>query len=130
MGTPFYLAPELFEGKPYSDKSDMWAIGVILYEMVSLRKPFTGLNLKDLEHKILTTKPLKVAGASRDICIVIMALLNKDPERRLSAQQLLDMPFIRSKAKSLAITLPKKKAIAPSTKAIQAAFADKLKKII
>ena len=47
VGTPFYLAPELIspneqDGKmhPYTPKSDMWALGVILYEMCALRKPF------------------------------------------------------------------------------------------
>jgi len=51
VGTPFYLAPELALSDedlasadcrflPYTPKSDMWALGVILYEMCALRKPF------------------------------------------------------------------------------------------
>jgi NIMA (never in mitosis gene a)-related kinase len=40
VGTPFYLAPELWQDKPCSKKSDIWALGVILYEMCALQVPF------------------------------------------------------------------------------------------
>lgn len=45
VGTPFYMAPELcYEDtrQPYSVKSDVWALGVIVYELCALRKPFMG----------------------------------------------------------------------------------------
>lgn len=35
VGTPFYLAPEIWDDQPYSMKSDMWALGVVLYELIS-----------------------------------------------------------------------------------------------
>lgn len=40
IGTPYYLAPELCEGKPYDTKSDIWALGCLLYEMCSHRRAF------------------------------------------------------------------------------------------
>jgi NIMA (never in mitosis gene a)-related kinase len=40
VGTPYYLSPELSEGKPYNYKSDIWAIGCILYELSALKLPF------------------------------------------------------------------------------------------
>ena len=40
VGTPYYLSPEMVEGKPYSTKSDIWALGVILYQLCSLKLPF------------------------------------------------------------------------------------------
>jgi NIMA (never in mitosis gene a)-related kinase len=54
VGTPYYLAPELFspEGK-YSPKSDIWAVGVILYELVCQHKPFSGKDFDELKEKVL-----------------------------------------------------------------------------
>lgn len=40
VGTPFYLAPELWQDRPCTKKTDMWALGVILYEMCALQVPF------------------------------------------------------------------------------------------
>ena len=44
MGTPLYFSPELCQESPYNDKSDMWAVGCLLYEMAALRPPFTAAN--------------------------------------------------------------------------------------
>lgn len=40
VGTPFYLSPELCEEKPYNEKSDIWALGCMLYELCTYRHPF------------------------------------------------------------------------------------------
>ena len=40
VGTPYYLSPELCEEKPYNNKSDIWSLGCVLYEMCTLRHPF------------------------------------------------------------------------------------------
>ena len=42
VGTPCYISPEICEGKMYAKKSDIWALGCILYEMTTLRKAFEG----------------------------------------------------------------------------------------
>lgn len=54
LGTPFYLSPEMCEGKTYGAKSDIWAAGCILYEMISLRKPFMSDNIPNLASKIIS----------------------------------------------------------------------------
>ena len=41
-GTPLYLSPELIENRPYNEKTDLWIMGIILYEFASLRLPFRG----------------------------------------------------------------------------------------
>lgn len=51
VGTPFYLAPELLcrdSPEPYTVKTDVWTLGVILYELCALKKPFLGNNPEDL----------------------------------------------------------------------------------
>merc|ERR1719456_1041320 len=47
-GTPYYFSPELCERRPYNNKSDVWAIGVVFYECLALRKPFEARNLVEL----------------------------------------------------------------------------------
>ena len=52
-GSPFYLSPELLSEKPYNQKSDCWALGCILYELLTLRHPFDARNQGALILKIL-----------------------------------------------------------------------------
>jgi NIMA (never in mitosis gene a)-related kinase len=40
IGTPYYLSPELVQGKQYNHKTDIWSLGVVLHELCTLRKPF------------------------------------------------------------------------------------------
>ena len=40
VGTPYYLSPEICQNKPYDEKSDVWSLGVVLYELITLNKPF------------------------------------------------------------------------------------------
>lgn len=58
IGTPYYLSPEICHGRPYDAKSDVWSLGVVLYEMMCLSHPFQGNNMKDLIDKIVKA-PLK-----------------------------------------------------------------------
>ena len=54
VGTPYYLSPELCEDKPYNEKSDVWALGVLLYEMCTGGKhPFDAQNEGALIRKIM-----------------------------------------------------------------------------
>ena len=53
VGTPYYLSPELCEEKPYNNKSDIWSLGCILYELCTLNHPFTAMNQGALALKIL-----------------------------------------------------------------------------
>ena len=45
VGTPYYLSPEIIESQPYSFKSDIWSLGVLLYEMCALTPPFNAGSL-------------------------------------------------------------------------------------
>ena len=49
VGTPYYFSPEIIQNKPYSFKSDIWSLGILLYEMCALKMPFDGSNIAALE---------------------------------------------------------------------------------
>lgn len=51
-GTPAYLSPELIGSQPYTEKSDVWSLGVLLYELCSLQLPFQGRNLAEISRMI------------------------------------------------------------------------------
>lgn len=48
LGTPLYCAPEIFEGKPYDSKADVWSLGCIFYEMLYGRVPFNASHIPNL----------------------------------------------------------------------------------
>ncbi|GIY07375.1 hypothetical protein CEXT_488981 [Caerostris extrusa] len=53
IGTPYYLSPEICENKPYNNKSDVWSIGCVLYELTTLKHAFEAKNIKNLVLKIV-----------------------------------------------------------------------------
>lgn len=53
VGTPFYMSPEVCENQPYDLKTDVWSMGVIIYELVTLRRPFEADSLLGVVFKII-----------------------------------------------------------------------------
>ncbi|KAK3236838.1 hypothetical protein CYMTET_53047 [Cymbomonas tetramitiformis] len=96
VGTPNYMCPELLSEKPYGLKSDIWALGCILYEMTALRPAFTAFNMQGLVQKIkkVQISPLP-SGYSKEWNETIKALLRRLPEERPSAQELTEARFLQ-----------------------------------
>lgn len=95
-GTPYYLSPELWHRQPYSKKSEMWALGVVLYEAMALRRPFGGRNMDDLISNICHSRrqplPDSFSAELRQVCDELLAV---EPSSRPSLQQLFQLPLIR-----------------------------------
>ena len=111
VGTPFYLAPELLyeeTRQSYTVKSDVWALGVIFYELCALRKPFVGQNETELYESISNKKIATIHNLSTDLMSLLKSMLNKEPARRPTVRQIIDSDYIRSKALLLKIELPKR----------------------
>lgn len=106
VGTPYYLSPELCEDKPYNEKSDVWALGIVLYECCTQRHPFDAENQGALILKILRGKYPAVTGYSLDISDLIKRCLTQNANRRPNTFKLLMLPSIRQKAEELGIVLP------------------------
>ncbi|XP_076035636.1 serine/threonine-protein kinase Nek5-like isoform X2 [Oratosquilla oratoria] len=96
IGTPYYLSPEICRRQPYNHKSDMWALGCILYEMCAFSHPFEADNFDSLMVTIITAayKPLPKSWSAL-VHDLISVLLRTTAERRPSADQLLLIPALK-----------------------------------
>lgn len=101
VGTPYYLSPEIIENRPYSFKSDVWSIGVVLYELCALRPPFDGSSIHQLSCNIVRGKYSPLSGSfSRDLKTMIDSMLSLDPNKRPTLAQILKMPFVKTRIQS------------------------------
>ena len=82
LGTAAYMAPEQARGHAVDKRADIWAFGVVLYEMLTGRRPFQGDTVSDLQAAVLTTEPAwdQVPAIARPL---LRHCLMKDPKRRL-----------------------------------------------
>ena len=104
IGTPYYLSPEICEEKPYNDKSDVWALGCILYELCSFKHPFEARSQGALIVKILNNKPEQIdAHYSNDLKNLVFLLLDKNSDKRLSCIEILKSNMALNKIKKLGL---------------------------
>ncbi|RNA10655.1 serine threonine- kinase Nek9 [Brachionus plicatilis] len=97
VGTPFYLSPEIVEGKKYSYKSDIWALGCVVYEMMTLSRVFDATNQLKLALKISQCNINDIeADYSTELKDMIKIIFSKDPEQRPSAQEILQSCIFNS----------------------------------
>jgi NIMA (never in mitosis gene a)-related kinase len=61
-GTPYYASPEVWKDRPYDYKSDIWSLGCVLYEMITLRPPFKAHDMKGLYRKIVAVDYPPIPG--------------------------------------------------------------------
>ena len=88
MGSPFYMSPEQIEGKDLTLHSDMYSLGVVLYELLTGKHPFVADTLDALVKKILHENPAPPSslrmGLPKDIDLAMLRLLGKKPEHRFT----------------------------------------------
>lgn len=102
VGTPSYLSPELCQDVPYSSKSDIWALGCLLYEICALRAPFAATNLLSLFYKITKGDYSPVPDTYSDnISSLIQMMLCLNPENRPSAACILSQAYVRDHVGSI-----------------------------
>ena len=108
VGTPYYLSPELVQDQPYNGQSDLWALGIILYECCTLKRPFEASNQCALILKIVRGEYAAIPpeNASSALIEITNRLLERDPSRRPSTQKLLSLPVVQQQLLGLGFDLP------------------------
>ncbi|OWR47598.1 serine/threonine-protein kinase Nek8-like [Danaus plexippus] len=91
IGTPYYLAPELCEGKPYDTKSDIWALGCLLYEMCTHKRAFESETLVGLIKAITSgsVHPIDLTIYDRGLQDLIDSMLSILPDKRPTIKELI-----------------------------------------
>jgi serine/threonine protein kinase len=95
MGTPSYMSPEQVKGRAVDGRSDIFSLGVLLYEMVTGEKPFPGQNITTVIYKIVNEEPVPPRQIDPSIhpgiSAVVMKALSKEPETRYqSCREMLE----------------------------------------
>ena len=88
IGTAAYMAPEQAKGKAVDRRADVWAFGVVLYEMLTGRRPFPGDDVSEVLASVLKSDPdwsVVPAGLPAGVRRLLRRCLEKDPRKRLSA---------------------------------------------
>uniref|UniRef100_UPI00099EE089 serine/threonine-protein kinase n=1 Tax=Streptomyces prasinopilosus TaxID=67344 RepID=UPI00099EE089 len=88
VGTPAYIAPESAEGRPQTSAVDIYGAGILLYELVTGRPPFSGGSALEVLHQHLSAEPRRPSTVPDPLWTIIERCLSKDPERRPSAENL------------------------------------------
>ena len=97
IGTPYYFSPEIINGEPYNYKTDIWSLGVVLYEMCCLKLPFESNNIAQLSIKILRGKYDPIPNRySKNMANLIKQMLNIDQKLRPSIFEVIQSPLLKN----------------------------------
>ncbi|MDT0392559.1 serine/threonine-protein kinase [Streptomyces dubilierae] len=88
VGTPAYVAPESAEGRPQTSAVDIYGAGILLYELVTGRPPFSGGSALEVLHQHLSAEPRRPSTVPDPLWTVIERCLRKNPDERPSAVNL------------------------------------------
>lgn len=95
-GTPLYVSPELLSGQLYDEKVDLWAVGMLGFEMITGSIPFSIKSERDLV-KIIESKIVFPKWMGAEAVNFLKMLLEKDPQKRKGMEELIEHPFLHQK---------------------------------
>ena len=98
IGTPYYMSPEIWSHRPYDQKSDIWALGAMLYELCMLNPPFLANDMNALARKVKTAPTPRISKHySTELHAIINSMLNKNPTARPSVSDILSNPSVSTR---------------------------------
>jgi hypothetical protein len=96
------MSPEIMDNQRYNSKTDIWSLGCILYELVTLRLPFGGTSMKQLVVNIIKATPAPPSSTySAEMRELVRDMLQKNPKQRPGINSILAKPLMRSKITEL-----------------------------
>merc|ERR1719195_41253 len=101
IGTPYYLSPEICQGKHYSWSSDIWSMGCILYEMCARKVPFDAQDLRSLIQKITKGPTPDLPEEYTGLQDLFVELLDRDAAKRPQAADILKKPVVQDMVKRM-----------------------------
>ena len=97
-GTPYYASPEVWKDQPYDNKSDIWSLGCVLYEMITLRPPFRAQNMEGLYNKVIKGQFIRIPDRfSNELFEVVKLLIQVNTDLRPSCDEILKNPIIQKR---------------------------------
>jgi len=97
-GTPYYASPEVWKDEPYDNKSDIWSLGCVLYEMITLRPPFRAENMEGLFQKVIKGHINKIPDRfSEDLFTIVKLLLQVNSDNRPSCDRILKNIIVKKR---------------------------------
>lgn len=115
IGTPYYMSPELYKHKRYTNKTDIWSMGVVLYELMTFKVPYNADNLPALKYKISNQKwliePKFKERYSKELVSLLYKILEPIPYNRYNINQILESPYFKAE-----YNLIKKDSVKPFSK--------------
>ena len=96
-GTPYYAGPEIWLQSPQYLAVDIWSLGCILFEMLSYYPPFNGSDMRQLAQSIIHDEVPDIPSEhSQELNLLVKKLLNKNPIKRPSCDQILEFEMFQS----------------------------------
>jgi NIMA (never in mitosis gene a)-related kinase len=101
-GTPYYASPEVWRDQPYDHKSDIWSLGCVIYEAITLKPPFRAEDMQGLYKKVLKGIYPKIPSLfSSDLSALVKFLIQVPPKMRPDCDQILELPIVVDKIQQL-----------------------------
>eukprot|EP00759_Apiculatamorpha_spiralis_P053631 PhF_6_TR627/c0_g1_i1/m.841/K08857/NEK1_4_5; NIMA (never in mitosis gene a)-related kinase 1/4/5 len=106
-GTPYYVSPEMWSGEKYNKSSDVWAIGIVMYELMALQPPFRGETIRELAGNVRKGElpPIPAGAFSANLMKTCASILTTDCTVRPTLGDMLRMPVFQSALRTILDTM-------------------------
>ena len=89
-----FVSPEIYQKEPYTEASEIWILGIILYSMVTKAYPFAEEGIGPTIEKIMTKNPKYQKNLSQKLIDLLSKMFNKNPDERITLKQIIEHPWL------------------------------------